>query len=73
MIAEEDGKIVLFRRVREEDLSSEDSEKLPQSVFLCHIFPPPAHLHIDRLPDSNILRRPHNLLSEGSPHPVNHS
>ena len=38
-IAEEDGKILLFRKVQEEDLTPEEVEKLPQSVFVTFAVP----------------------------------
>ena len=39
MIAEDHGKIVLFRRVQEEDLSPKDLEGLPQSIFVTFSLP----------------------------------
>lgn len=39
MIAEENGKISLFKKVQEEDLSPEELEKLPQSVFVTFSVP----------------------------------
>lgn len=39
MIAEDHGKIVLFKKIQEEDLSSEELEELPTSVFIIFSLP----------------------------------
>lgn len=39
MIAEENGKITLFKKVQEEDITPEQVEKLPESVFITFSVP----------------------------------